>query len=123
MKYKSFKQLLLKKHCQFLQIKKSGLWIKSSNLIIIVHLTSNPKIGFTVTKKVGKAHLRNLIKRRLKHIAQQSFDYWKKYQIVVLAKPCSIKASFQELKSNFLYMLTIVDKKYSSKIDHHIENN
>ena len=58
------------------------------------------KIGFTVAKNVGPAHLRNLIKRRLRHIAREQAWMFEKCDLIILALPSAAKASFQELQKD-----------------------
>ncbi len=113
------KEIRLRKHYGFLSIQRLGVRLRTSNLIFIVRpafrLPRTPKIGFTVTKKVGKANVRNLIKRRLRHLSRENFVHWKKYQIVVLAKPSSAVASFIELKFDFFHALNQAAKKLRNK--------
>ena len=110
------KKFRLRKRYEFISIQRSCLKLKTNNLILIVRTAFNfhnkPKIGFTVTKRIGKANIRNLIKRRLRHISRENFVCWKNYQIVILARPYSAKATFVELKSNFLYALNQINKKF-----------
>lgn len=53
-------------------------------------------MGITVSKKVGKAHDRNLVKRRLRE-AIRRFDLAPGYDLVVVAKPAASDAQYQEL--------------------------
>ncbi len=113
---KTFPQIMrLKKRCEFLSIQRRGLRFKIGNLIVIARpaqkTPKTAKIGFTVTKKVGKANVRNLVKRRLRHLSRENFSCWRKYQIVVLARPSSAEATFMELKSDFLAALAQANKK------------
>ncbi|MBA2692214.1 MAG: ribonuclease P protein component [Rubrobacter sp.] len=65
----------------------------------------NPRLGLSVSKKVGNAVVRNKVRRRLKEIFHarmeekervlQSLDF------VVSARPASSAASFQDLEREF----------------------
>ncbi len=59
--------------------------------------------GFTITKKIGMAYLRNKIKRRLRVIIRFLLKNEKKYfdnghNYVLISKPLIVKASFEDLK-------------------------
>lgn len=56
------------------------------------------RCGFTVTKKVGNAVIRNRIKRRMRDVFFRLYHRIRTgYDIVIVAKPICVEASFQEL--------------------------
>ena len=58
------------------------------------------KAGFSISKKIGKAHIRNLIKRRLSEIIRLDLDNFKNVEIVLVAlKPAAELDYFQMEKS------------------------
>lgn len=63
------------------------------------------RAGFTVTKKVGNAVTRNLIKRRLKHIYRDVYDILLPgYDYVFVVKKDAVDISFQQLKKSFVHV-------------------
>ena len=66
------KQNRLKKNKHFNYIYKHGKVSKNQNLVLVYAKTKiKPfKVGFSVNNKYGKAHDRNLIKRRLREIVK-----------------------------------------------------
>lgn len=102
----------LKQSCDFKTIYKKGSEIKTRFLVVKYCHKKNtkqnkqtsqyPLLGITISRKIGKAVKRNLIRRRLKAI----FDhYCKHHNITNLAlsfytKKAVIYASFQELKKD-----------------------
>lgn len=61
------------------------------------------KLGFIVTKKVGKAHMRNLLRRRFRAIIQKHGDKLKTDRYVVtIARWRAVEASFHELEQDWL---------------------
>lgn len=62
----------------------------------------NPRLGLSVSKKVGNAVVRNRVRRRLReifyaHMEQMTEDF----DLVVSARPVSSEASFQDLDREF----------------------
>ena len=64
----------LKKNRQFNYIYKKGEKVKSKNfnLFIINSKFKTYKIGYSISKKEGKANKRNLLKRRLREIIRKN---------------------------------------------------
>ena len=65
--------------------------------------TEGNRLGFTVGKKIGKAHVRNRVRRRLREIYRLHEDaFLPGYDIVVVARSRAVDASFQSLTHSFL---------------------
>ena len=61
------------------------------------------KTGFITTKKVGKAHQRNLLRRRFRAIMQKHGEKISPhYYIVTIARWRAIEASYAELEADWL---------------------
>lgn len=55
------------------------------------------RVGFTVSKKVGKAHERNLVKRRLRHLLRYQKERFAAHDIVVIARTGAAALPFEDL--------------------------
>ncbi len=61
------------------------------------------RLGFTVTAKVGKAHTRNLVRRRLREIYRLHEAGLKPgYDLVVVARTRAAGADYHRLEKEFL---------------------
>ena len=62
----------LKKNSQFNYIYRKGQRVSSKHFVLFIVKSKfqNFKIGYAVVKKVGKANIRNLLRRRLKEIVR-----------------------------------------------------
>ncbi len=70
-------------------------------------------LGFTATKKLGKAHIRNKTKRRLRAAAAQVFPLNAKKGItyVLIGRYNTATISFETLKNNMLKALQTINKQ------------
>ena len=72
-----------------------------------VHVLPNPsgsipRLGLSVSKKVGTAVKRNMVRRRLKDIFRSSLDRLPgDLDFVISARPASAEATFEELGEEF----------------------
>lgn len=74
--------------------------------LMVVHSVPNtlghPRVGFSVSTRVGGAVQRNLLKRRLRQLAQRRLAGCEAgIDLVVVVRPGAAGASFAELESEF----------------------
>ena len=99
----------LKKRYQFNYVYKNGTHFSSSALVLYVtsSRTKDIKVGFAVTKKIGKAVVRNAVRRRLREIVQKHLPKLKQnYNIILVAKDNVSVFSFEELEKQFFNLIT-----------------
>ena len=101
-------------------IKKRSEFLRSNNLSKKIHTqhfiiqklvsTKNdniPHFGFTITKKIGSAIVRNKIKRRLKSIIRELLKYKDKYfdlsfNYILICKKEIVKVSYDDLENELM---------------------
>lgn len=99
----------LKRRKEFAFIYKKGISIGSKYFTIWYTPTKlkSARVGFVVSKKIGKAHTRNLIKRRLRAIFRELMgDIDQQYNYIVVAKDCVVQLEYEKLKEQVVYLLT-----------------
>ncbi len=65
--------------------------------------TSENRVGITVSKKLGKAHVRNFVRRRLREIYRLNEDKFQPgWDIVVVARTKAVNAEFARLTQSYL---------------------
>ena len=97
--------ITLKKRLEFVQSNKKSIKYNSSNFIIQILKKKNvdyPCFGFTITKKIGTAVVRNKIKRRLKSIIRlllkdQNQYFYTSYNYVLICKKEIVRVSYDDL--------------------------
>ena len=103
--------ITIKKRSEFTRSNKFSKKIHTSNFII-QKLESNtikkvPHFGFTITKKIGSAIVRNKIKRRLKSIIRELLKYKDKYfdlsfNYILICKKEIVKVSYDDLENELM---------------------
>lgn len=98
----------LKKRKEFAYLYSNGK-VKHSSTLTMVYLPTKHrplKIGFSISKKIGKAHTRNLIKRRLRACVRDLVPQMhNNFNVVFIAKAGIDKISFAELKSQVVSLI------------------
>ena len=92
---------------------RSGRKVVSSNLVIYSKRVEEfplARFGFVVSKAVGNAVVRNLVKRRLREICRTSLDSMQPANYVVRALPGASGISYQELRLELLASLEKISK-------------
>ena len=91
----------LRKRKEFAYLYNNGTAKHSTHLTLVYLPTKHRplKIGFSISKKIGKAHIRNLIKRRLRAIVREYIPTLpNNYNMVFIAKSGVTDIAFDELK-------------------------
>ena len=100
----------IKKRVDFLKVSKSGKKIFTKGFILQKYKRNMDlekdtiRIGFTITKKIGGAVIRNKIKRRFRAIIKEIFTKYlkKNYDYVIIANKKSLIMDYKELKSDVI---------------------
>ncbi|MBQ8444594.1 MAG: ribonuclease P protein component [Clostridia bacterium] len=90
----------LKKNNQFNYIYRKGERKSSKHftLFVVKSKYSNYKIGYSISKKVGKANQRNLLKRRMKEIVRINKLAQNGHNYILQARIGASELSFQEIE-------------------------
>jgi ribonuclease P protein component len=102
---------MLKLNSEFQRVYKKGRSAHSTSMaLFFIPLEGEIKVGYTASKKVGNAVVRNHCKRRLRALTHQHLDLLSDGWYVWVAKaPLDIN-SFSDVTKDFRYLL----KKISS---------
>ena len=107
------KKSILKKSSDFTEIINNSPYKKNNYYIIYYRQnTTYNHYGITVPTKIGKANIRNKIKRRIKNIIdlnenlmQYSYDY------VIIIRKRLLELNYQDMKYNLLELMEKIGEK------------
>ena len=92
----------LLRRSEFLAVSDSGRRCKSSNFLLLIKKNNleRPRIGITVSKKVGNAVIRNRVKRLVReYFRTHKEDFPASSDTVVIAFPGAAGLSYREVES------------------------
>jgi ribonuclease P protein component len=113
MKNNVMKIISLKKRKDFLSIAEQGGKAVAKGLLIQARkrpegaVTVNFFVGYTATKKLGCAVVRNRIKRRLRALSAEVFPKSARldYDYVIIGRKAAFDRNFEDLKKDLKYTL------------------
>lgn len=96
----------LNKHGSFAYVYRKGNRLSESDVVLIYTAPAHSvRVGFSVSNKVGKAVVRNKVKRRLRSAVQNRIPSMRGCQAIVLAKPGAADKSFEVLSREVEHLL------------------
>lgn len=97
----------LKSSKSFEYIHKHGKSFANSNLVLVYTPTKfNLKVGFSVSKKLGKAVIRNKVKRRLREGVRIMIPYLNPhYNYMIIARQAAAECDYHQLLSSLKHLL------------------
>lgn len=104
----------LKRRAEFLRVRGGGRWSGQAFVLEAKARSAGsgvtgPRFGFTITKKLGNAVVRNRIRRRLKAVLQQvAGSASLEHDYVVIARPPAADHAFEDLKADMVRALARV---------------
>lgn len=107
----------LKKKVQFNYIFRKGERKSAKHFALFVVKSKYPnyKIGYSISKKVGKAHERNLLKRRLREIVRVNSLCQSGHNYILQAKIGASELNFKEIENE---LKRIFDKEAKGNENH-----
>lgn len=107
------KNNILKSNQEFNEIILNKVYRKNKYFVIYYRKNELQKarFGISVGKKIGKAVIRNKLKRQIRNIIDSEKKYYSnaKDYIIMVRKTCLL-VTFEEMKQNLIQLLEIIDK-------------
>ena len=101
------KDKIIKKSETYSDIIKKNNSIKNKYFSIYVEKSNElNKYGITIPKKVGKAHIRNKLKRQIKNIIiTNEFNIQKGFNYVIIVKETTLLLNYSDMANELLNLL------------------
>ena len=99
------RQYRLQKNSAFQYVYRRGHSVACRDLVMLHANGRGLKVGFSVSRKVGNAVVRNRTKRRLRECFRPWLGDVKPGLYVIIARPSAAKATFQSLQKDMRYLL------------------
>ncbi len=101
----------LKKRKEFGYIYRNGTALYSKDLVVMytTNKFKRTKFGFAVSNKVGKAYVRNIVKRRLRAIVRLNMaSVVSSRNYVIIARPTIASCTYEDVEQQLLQLLSKV---------------
>lgn len=99
------KRYRLSKNRTFQYVYRRGKSVACKDLVMLCVPGRKLQVGFSVSKKVGNAVVRNRTKRRLRECFRPWLGGVKPGLYVIVARPTAAQATFQSLNRDVHYLL------------------
>ena len=97
------KDKIIKKSKDFTKIISSKSVVKNKYFSIYYQKSDNKLYGITIPKKIGKAHIRNKIKRQIKNIiVTNEINIQNNCNYVIIIKEAILELNYQSMKNELL---------------------
>lgn len=111
------RQYRLSANGQFNYVYRRGKRVSTKDLSLLYINHRNKQVGFSVSKKVGVAVVRNRTKRRLRECIRPLLPLMKKGYYVFVARPSIAGADFEQIKGQVHTLLKKLDAPRRAKAD------
>ena len=90
----------LRKSKDFKKVYNNGKSLATYNLVLYYYSnrTDKNRVGFSISKKIGNAVVRNKIKRRLREIIRIKENLKKGYDIIIIARKPVIRLDYKGME-------------------------
>lgn len=92
------KKFRIKKNEEFQRILNNRKFFAASNMVLYIHSRelNHARVGISVSKKLGKAVIRNKIKRQIRMMAQDIFTFNEPFDFIIMIRKDYLKFNYQE---------------------------
>lgn len=115
------KEYRVKKSLEFEQIIKNKIFVVSPSIVFYLKKKKEERsrVGITVKKKVGNAVVRNKVKRQVRMMVQEIYDFNEKFDTILLIKEKYIENDYNTNKNT---MESLYKRAKQVKIDKYEKN-
>lgn len=104
------KKYRLRRNIEFKNVYNHGKNYWNRNLVLYIKKNGleETRVGYTITKKIGNAVVRNKIRRRMQEIYRLNFSRVKDgYDLIFICKKNTVDLSYKELENSMIHIMKI----------------
>lgn len=111
------KKNIIKKEQEYTEIIKNCPYKKNNYFVIYYRQNKgNNRYGISVPKKIGKANIRNKIKRRIKNIIDlNEKNMHNSYDYVIIIRKRLIELNYREISNNLILLMNEIGECYEKE--------
>lgn len=104
---------LITEHREYGEFSSPDFYLRTRHFrAAVLHSVSEFALGITISRKIGKAHARNLLKRRVKSWLRENKEELPPcFKLNLIARPGSAELSWKELCSELSYLIQLLGQK------------
>lgn len=102
------KNEILRRRADFDELFRRGKRWHGKAIQIVYWKAEDRGVAFLVSKRVGKAVIRNRIRRRMREIYRKRRQHIGNYRMAILAKPAAREAHYSDLIGDFESFLAFI---------------
>lgn len=113
--------LMMTRREDFVRANRHAYVVRVAGFVLqaVQNHQTDPRFGFTATRKLGKAVLRNRVKRRLRalvrcHLQQKHVLFQGGLDYVLIAKASTVHRPYAKLEKDLIYALHQVNRHFPS---------
>lgn len=95
----------LQKNRQFQYVYRRGKSAACKDMVLLYARGAGLRVGFSISKKIGNAVMRNLVKRRLRECFRPYLSQVKPGWYVLVARPGAAQTAYGDLARGLQYLL------------------
>ncbi|KJS20013.1 MAG: hypothetical protein VR72_16360 [Clostridiaceae bacterium BRH_c20a] len=103
------KKFRLRKNIDFRRIYRSSKSIANQDLVLYIkknNYSNDTRIGFSISKKLGKANERNLLKRQFREVIRNKIEHLKPgYDLIFIARQKIKGKSYSDVEKSMEFLL------------------
>ncbi|MDD3336078.1 MAG: ribonuclease P protein component [Eubacteriales bacterium] len=99
---------------QFNYVYRRGKRVSSKDFTLLYVSNRQKRVGFSVSKKVGVAVVRNRTKRRLREILRRLLPEMKNGLYVFVTRPCVVQSTYEQMDAQVKSLLRRLDSPKKS---------
>lgn len=110
------KEFRIKKSQEFEKIIKNRIFIADPSIVLYIKKKAEDtnRVGITVKKKTGNAVVRNKVKRQIRMMVQEVYDFNEKFDTIILVKEKFVENDYSTNKKT---LERLYNKAKKVKID------